>query len=594
MAEKKSQIKGVFNWTFFAVVIACLILVNIVSSFVNTRIDATKDNRFSLSNGTIEYLENEDNFNNRLLLKIYLDGNLPASLSYFKEAIEDKLKEFKEHTGKRIEYEFINPNAGTEGENRELWENLYNKAQGIIPMDITYSKEGSQSQMTVWPGALIEYGGSTVNVIQFLPGTTIGKPYQMEGMGEVIQNSVNNLEYILVSSIRKAVEDKKPVIGILQGHGELNFQQTQRARALISPYYVLREIDIKDSLAALNGVDGLIIANPKSQISDKELYIIDQFVMRGGRLMCFLDALKIPEDTLQATGITHTLRNKTGLDKMLFDYGLKINDNLVIDAQCAPKAVPFAKQSIIPWFYNVLASTTSHPIARNLEPVSLEYVNEIQFVGNSETIALTPVLTSSTNSTRTGMAPMVSLAMPLNYGKDPKLVPNPKEETNKLCLAGLAEGYFTSHFKNRIVDDFVNSPLIKYNEKSSKEGKVFLVGNGRFIENDFDSTLNAKGTQYIYKPKPYNDLRFDPKVAEMGIRLFYGNPEFFQNTVDYLMGDNSVLDIRSRQIDIHKIDKSKLVTSAGFYKTINMILPSAVVLLLALMFFYIRKKKYAQ
>ena len=593
MKENKSAIKGVFNWTFFIILVVSIVLINIIATFVNTRLDATKDKRFSLSNGTITYLENEDNFKNRLFIKIYLSGNLPSDLQYFKDAIEDKLKEFKQFSGKRIEYEFIDPNTGTEAEQQELFENLYNKGKGIMPMDIVFSKDGQQSQMLAWPGAVIEYGGSSVNIIQFLPGTTPGKPYQLNGMQSIIQNSVNNLEYILISSIRRAVEQKKPIIGFLKGHGELTFAETQRARALISPYYILRDVEIKDSLAALNDLDGLVIAQPKSQFSDKELYIIDQFVMRGGRLMCFVDALSLSEDSLNTNGNTHSMRTNSNLNRMLFDYGLKINENYLVDVNCTPKVVPTAKQTVIPWYFSVLASPTIHPISRNLEPVKLDYVSEIQFVPK-EKVALTPILTSSTNSMPTGLAPMVSLGMPMNYGKNPRFAADIEDEQNKLCLAGLAEGFFESHFKNRIIDAFANNPLARFKDKSTKEGKVFVVANGSFIRNDYDSTLNADGSQYMYRPKPYNDLRFDPELMELGIRIFYGNQEFFQNSVDYLMGDNSVLDIRSRQIDIHQIDMEKVKLSSGYYKTLNLVLPNLIVALIAIFFFYIRKRKYTR
>jgi len=589
MENQKNKLKGIFNWTFFSIVVAGVVIFNIVASFMNYRVDATNDKRYSLSNSTISYLKSEEKLDNRLYIKIYLDGKLPSDLSYFRDAVEDKLKEFKEYAGKRIEYEFIDPSKGTEGEQQELFENIYAKGKGIVPMDILFSKDGQQSQMLVWPGALIEYEGSTKNVIQFLPGTPLGKPVRLENLGQTIQNSLNNLEYILMTSIRRSVEKMKPIVGILQGHGELTYGETQRARALISPYYSIRDITINDSLAALDDVDGLIIARPKSKFSDRDLYVIDQFVMRGGKLMCFMDALEFNEDTLMSTGISHTNRYSTGLDKILFDYGLKLNDNFVIDVRCAPKVVPLAKQTLIPWYYHVLATPTPHPISRNLEPVSLSYVSEIQFVDNDD-IALTPVLTSSTNSTRTGLAPMISLGMPMNYGKNPKLVIDPENDVNKLCIAGLAEGFFQSHYKNRIVDEFAKNPLIKYKEKSSKEGKVLLVGNGRFIQNAYDTMMGRDGL--MFKPKEYNDLRFDPKLMEMGVEIFYGNQEFFQNAVDYMMGDNSVLDIRSKQIDIHQIDNEKVTESAGFYKWINMLLPCLIIVLLSLVFFYIRKRKY--
>lgn len=593
MAEKNKYTKGLFNWTLLGVTIVAIVLINVISSFLNKRIDMTQDHRYSLSQGTIDFLENKDNFENRLSIKIYLEGNLPAELKHFRDAVENKLKELKEYAGDRIEYQFINPNVGSEGEQQALFESLYAKGKGIIPMDVVYMKDGEQSQMMLWPGAVIDYGGSTVQNIQFLPGTSPGKPYNLDGLTDIIENSINNLEYILISSLRRATQQTKPRVAFLQGHGELTFAETQRARALIAPYFAIADITINDSLAALENVDGLIIARPTQRFSDKELYIIDQFVMRGGRLMCFLDALNLNEDSLNMNGMTHTTRAETGLERMLFDYGLKLNENYVVDARCAPKAVPFAKQSLIPWFFHVLATPTKHPISRNLEPVSLEFANEVQFVGNSKN-ALTPILTSSTNSNVTGLAPLVSLAMPLNYGKNPELVANPESEVNKRCLAGLAEGKFDSHYKNRIVEEFANNPIAKYQEKSTKEGKVVLIGNGRFIRNDYDSMPSRDGKGYMYRPTEFNNLRMDAELAQVGVPIYYGNQEFFQNLTDYMMGDQSVLDIRSRQIDIHAIDQEKIKADSDFYKIINLLLPVGLVLLFAAIMAYIRKRKYVK
>lgn len=595
MAEKKKFLKGLYNWTFLSIIVAGLLLVNIISSFVYKRYDMTADKRYSLAEGTINFLEDTEKFSGRMNIKIYLDGNLPADLAHFKNAVEDKLKEFKQYAGNRIEYQFINPNEGTEAEQQELFQNIFAEGKGILPMELVYMKDGSQTQMMVWPGAIIEYGGSTVQSVQLLPGSKTGRPYQLDGMGELIQNSINNLEYMLTSSLRRATLDKKPRIAFLHGHGELTFPQTQRARALISPYYSLADVTINDSIAALDNIDGLIIARPRTRFSAKDLFVIDQFLLRGGRLMCFIDALNINEDSLKMTGQTHTTRyDNLKIDDMLFDYGIKINPNYVIDVRCVPMAVPMAKQSMIPWFFNVLATPTSHPISRNVEPISLNYTSELQFVNQSSSVALTPVLTSSTNSNVTGLAPMISLMIPLNYGKNPELAPNPESESNKKCIAGLAEGMFRSHFRNRIVDEYAKNPSAKILDSSQVEGKIFVIGNGRFIANEYDSMPNKIGDAYMYRPKQINTLQFNEDLINLNIPHFFGNQEFFQNLTDYMMGDNSVLDIRSRQIDIHEIDTEKVKLEAGFYKIVNVGLPIVIILILAFILNWIRTRKYAK
>jgi ABC-2 type transport system permease protein len=595
--ESKNRLgfKGIFNWSFLVIVLVGIVFVNIIASFINFRYDATEDKRYSLSDGTISYLSNENHFKDRISIKIYLEGNLPAEIKRFRNAVEDKLKEFKQYTGKRLEYQFIDPMTGNEADQQALFENLYNKSKGIIPMDVTYLKDGSQSQMLLWPGAVIDYLGSTVNYVQFIPGTPQGKYYNLNEQFEAqIQNSINNLEYMLISAIRRSTQQKKPRIAFIQGHGELTSAQTQRVRSLISPYYKVEDVYLNDSLDALKDVNGVIIARPTSAYSEKDKYILDQFLMKGGRLMCFLDKLYLNKDTLNLTGVTHTMRYNLELDKMLFDYGIKINDNYVLDVRCAPKAIASTKQPLIPWFFDILASQSKHPIARNLDPVILRFASEIQFVGNN-TNAVSPILTSSTNSTLTGLAPLVSLGISMNYGPKPILVQDPDDEANKICLAGMIEGMFESHFKNRLVEAFAKNPESKFKEKSTKEGKIFVVGNGSFIENKYDSMPDKKGG-YLFRAKAFNELRFDEAMAGIqGMQpLVYGNQEFFQNLVDYMMGDNSVLDLRSKQIDIHAIDKEKLKLEAGFYKGLNMILPSGIVIVFALVLFYIRKKKYTR
>jgi gliding-associated putative ABC transporter substrate-binding component GldG len=294
-------------------------------------------------------------------------------------------------------------------------------------------------------------------------------------------------------------------------------------------------------------------------------------------------------------GETHSERyanGNLGIDKMLFDYGLSLQDNYVMDVNCAPKIVPFEDVKVVPWFFHVFATPTAHPISRNLDPVSLKYAGEIKFVNNNPNVALTPILTSSTNSTATGLAPMVNLRFPVNYGRNPELVPNPDNEINKKCLAGLAEGMFESHFKSRISPEFAKNPDSKFLSTSKAEGKVLLVGNGRFIANKFDSMPSRTSNGFMYRPQKINDLQFDQELIKLKFPHFFGNQEFVQNMADYMLGDNSVLDIRSRQIDIHEIDREKVKRDATFYKLLNVGLPIVLIILLGFIMSNARRIRY--
>ena len=319
--------------------------------------------------------------------------------------------------------------------------------------------------------------------------------------------------------------------------------------------------------------------------------------MRGGRLMCFLDKLSLPMDTLNRYGVSPTTRIETGLDKLLFDYGLKLMDNYVMDRNCLPKPVRMEKQAMIPWFFNVLATPTNHPIARNLDPVSLEYTNEVQLIPseNNEYI-VTPILTSSSNSVATGMAPQVSFMTPIEYGNEP-LVPNPDNPNNAKCLAALSAGKFKSYFRTRIVDEFAKNPESNYLEKSKTEGKVLLVGNGRFFENRYDSMPKGLRSDSVFKYRPkldVNDLKQNFELVQARYQHVIGNQEFYQNLTDFMMGEHSVMDIRSREIGIHAIDTEKVKADSGFYKLLNVGLPIVIILLLALVMNIMRKRKFSR
>ena len=589
--------KGLYNWTVLGLLAAVLVLLNFIGSMLYFKLDMTKDQRYSLANSTVTYLSDKKNFENRISIQIYLDGNMPSELKNFQNALKDKLKDFKRIAGTRIEFLFTDPNVGTEDEINALRAQLYDRGKGILPLEINYLKDGTQSQMLLFPGALLSYsvnGITKEGVVQFLPGTQPGRPYALEQMSEMIENALNNLEYNLLSAMRRLTQTSKPTIAFLQGHGELNPAETMRARALISPYYQIKDVALNDSIAALKDVDGLIIADPQTPFSQKDLYLIDQFVLRGGKLLCFMNTLALNEDTLNATGMTHTTRKNLLLDRLLFDYGIKIKENYVLDANCAPKIVPFAETAFLPWFYHMLATPSLHPMTRNVDPISLKYANEIEFVQHPKA-QLTPILTSSSNAIPSGLQPLVNLALPLNYGKNPKLVDNPEDEINKLCVAGLSEGFYQSHFKNRIVAEFANSKDANYLEESQKETKILVVGNGSFIRNSYDSILDPqKINSYLYRPIAINELKVDAELAQRRIPIIFGNQELFQNMVDYMMGDNSVLDIRSRQIDIKEIDKEKIKSSSLFYKSMNMMLPLLLILALAFIMNWIRQRRYTR
>jgi gliding-associated putative ABC transporter substrate-binding component GldG len=601
---KKFKWKGIFNWGFFLGVLAVLILINIIGALVNVKMDMTEDSRYSLAKGTENFLADEKNFENRISLKIYLEGDLPAEIQRFRNAIEDKLKDFKSIAGKRIEYQFINPNEGHANKKEEYFflRGIFEK--GILPTKVVYVKNGVQSQLILWPGAEVTYTSNGVvkeTYIQFLPGTPNGEPIDLNRINPILENSLNNLEYNMLSALRKISQKDKKRLAFLQGHGELNEHETMNARAVLSPYFYLTSLSFnsKESLNELNELDGLIIANPTKPFSSMDLYFIDQFVMNGGRLMVFMNTLSHQEDSLAKNFMDHTIRRNLTLDKMLFDYGVNIHENYVFDRICGYRKVRMDNASSLSWPYHVLASPSLHPITRNIDPVSLEYANELQLI-ETPGVKLTKVLTSSSNANRSGLAPQISLMDFQIFGENPAFVENPEDPINKITLAAMIEGTIPSHFINRDViinvdtlASYIPANYRKKQLKSKEETKVFVVGNGTFIANEYDSIFRGGKYEYVSSPPfPFNALKYS-KVNDLNGRpLIYGNQEFIQNMVDYMMGDNSVLDIRSRQIEFKEMDKMKLQAEGSSIRYMNLFLPITLVGFIAALMMLSRKRKY--
>ena len=193
---KKNLTKGLFNWTVLALIGLAIVLVNVIGSFLYYKIDMTKDQRYSLAPSTETFLENKDNFENRISIQIYLEGNMPSEIKHFQTALKDKLQDFKRVAGNRIEYLFTDINVGSEEEINAMRAQLYDKGKGIMPLEILYMKDGTQSKVMLFPGAIMSYtvnGVTKENMVQFLPGTQPGHPYSLEEMNEVIETSLNNL-----------------------------------------------------------------------------------------------------------------------------------------------------------------------------------------------------------------------------------------------------------------------------------------------------------------------------------------------------------------------------------------------------------------
>lgn len=591
MNQKKIGHK-LYDWGGLSAIIVGIIFLNIIASFFFWRWDLTEDKRYSLTEQTKNFLSNEDNFSDKVLFKVYLEGNLPSDLKQIRNAVEDKLRDFTIYAGNRIEYEFIDPNEGSEIDVNDLGKILYDKGNGIRPTDLTIQSVNQVNNLLVWPGAVITYQGETKGYVQFFNRSRIHSAENLDGL---VQGAINDLEYNLLNGLRLAVADRKPVIGFLQGHGEWNENRTMVFRSMLQKNYATKNVTINDSIGALDKLDGLIIAGPKQRFSEKDKYVIDQFLMNGGKLMYFVDPVKVDQDSLFLNGHTQTTSRALNIADQLFRYGIRLNEDLVVDGQCGPNYIPGHPQKIMPWYFFPVANGTDHPVSKNIDPVILRYASSLEFVGNDANNKI-KLLESSGNTTIRKSPVRVDYRF---VDLEPEFAVDPENPANRALMAGIVEGDFSSNFRNRLVEEFAKNPEAKFREESVKPSKILVVGDGDLVTNKYDSIYSKSQGKWDFRPVNFDEFKFDqfdPNMnAGKSMPMFvYGTAEFLLNAVDYVMGDESVLGVRARSITIRPLNEEKINNEARFWQFINIAVPLILVSIVGLIFFVIRKRKFAR
>jgi ABC-2 type transport system permease protein len=571
----------------FSAIVGIIFLVNVIASFINLRFDLTEDKRYTLSENTIELLEKDDRFKDRIFFKIYLDGDLPADMQIIRNSIQNTLDEFIAYSGDKVQYEFIDPNGEDDDSyNREVQDKLYNKGEGILPTRVQNFESTSAEEFYIWPGAIVEFGGVTADVVQFFDRPTIVLGENLKGL---VDNTVNDIEYKLISAIRRVTNTQPKSIGFLQGHGELSEQRTQEVRTALKKDYRVGDIEIEGKIHALDEIDALVIAKPTERFSEKDKFVIDQFIMRGGKVMWLIDPISFNEDSLVFTGETYGFSADLNLQNdLIYKYGARVNNDLVIDNVCTHEFIPplHMRAPGAPWYFYPLIQTGQHPIVRNLDPIKMEYASSVEAVNENDTKVKKTVLLKSSSESKRLLAPVR-----INYGfiadQFKPDFSNPKFGNNSMAV--LLEGEFSSPFQGRISTAFTESDAYK-TKYTSVPNKMIVIGDGDFIDGSY--TFYQKGVKKM-APLPLNVDRFQVTTKNGSPKFHYGNKEFFLNAIDYLMGDASLLSIRSKSISLRMLDDAKVKSEKGFWKALNVIFPLFFILVLGVVLLIVRKRKYA-
>lgn len=552
----------------FGVLVIVLVIVNIVGSFFNTRIDLTGDKRFTLSDKTVQLMKSiEDD----VFVQVYLTGDLPSGFKRLEIATRDLLNDLRSISGGKIHYQFIDPLSEKSIEERKaIYADMMKK--GIQPTNIQTAGGDAYSEKIIIPGATVFYKGreSTVNLLLNEQGVAAQR---------ALNNSVSRLEAKLSTAIERVTKENRSRIAFVRGHGELPLYRIYDFVSSVSDFYQTDTLVLESMVSIPKEISLLIIAKPTSPFSEKDKFKIDQYVMNGGSVLWLLDALRADMDSLQVKPSFLATDYNLNLEDLLFTYGARLNPVLLMDLQCVP--VPLLTNYInnqpefrlFPCYYfPVFTPSAKHVITKDVDAVVSLFAATIDKPEISN-ITQTTLLASSAYSRQAFTPWLVDFKV---LKQEPV-----RSEFNKkgLSTAVLLEGSFRSVFQNRIspalsaiLRDSLNTPL----RETGAPAKQIVIADGDMIANDFSSNGQPFTLGYYKYTK---DL--------------FANKKFLQNCVDYLTGNEHRIDMRAKDIKLRLLDAEKVKAERTKWQLINVALPIVVVVLFGVMYAYIRLRRYA-
>jgi ABC-2 type transport system permease protein len=541
-----------------------LFILNIASSSFFERLDFTKEKRYSLSENTKELLSKIEE---PLQVTVYLEGDFPAGFKRLRNSTRDLLADYRAYSNNKIRYDFVNPSSGDQETQQQIYQDLIEK--GLEPTNLTVDNEGGRTQKIIFPAALITYKGGQIAVNLF-------QNKQNTSPEEVLNNSVQNLEYAFTSAIKKVLSGGKPRIGFTEGHGELTDLQLADAMTALQYGYEPGRVDLKSiTFEGLDKMKLLIIPKPDLEFTEAEKYKIDYFLMRGGSIFWAVDNVHAELDSLKRVGSQLAFAKKLNLDDMLFKYGIRINYDLIADMNCSqiPLSVGNmggqAQIQLVPWlFYPVFIPGSNHPLVKNLDGIRSEFANTIDTIAVPE-VKKQVILSTSPFNRLLRIPSLISLQM-VEQEPDPESF-----KSTPKSVGVLLEGLFPSVFVNRPVPEGVNEQ-IKMPSKSVP-AKMIVVSDGDILKNQISSKDGS--------PFP---LGFDRYTEQQ-----FGNKNFLLNIADYLTDDSGIIELRNKEIKIRLLDKVRIRSEKLSWQLINIIVPLLLIGIFAVLYHLYRKKRFA-
>ncbi|EAZ96420.1 possible gliding motility protein, possible ABC-related protein [Flavobacteria bacterium BAL38] len=560
MKDNKSQALKQLGIVFLAIIV-----INLISNFFFKRFDLTQDKRYTLSETTLNIVKEVDS---PLYIEVYLEGNFPPEFKRLQNETKQLLEEFTAYNSNII-FNFKNPIEKEETRVEKMKE-FY--AKGMQPLSITVEDKGKQSQEVVFPWAQATYGDkyAKIGLLKNLMGASTEQK---------VISSVQHLEFGFAEAINKISKEKQKKIAVIKGNGELqdafiaDFVRSTRESYYIGTF-TLDSVSKQptQTLEALKKYDLAVIAKPTEAFTEAEKQVLDQFIMNGGKTLWLLDVVKADMDSLyNETGTILAADRELNLTDMFFKYGIRINPLLVKDEYATPIKLASGNQGSetqmqeYTWkFSPFIYPTSTNPIVKNMEGIKFEFASPIEIL--KKDIKKTVLLSSSEYSKTVGTPSPISLDMVTE-----ETTPEEYEGKGLLPVAVLMEGKFNSMYKNRVLP-FKDNTF----QASGKDNKMIVISDGDVIKNQLD-----KGVPL--------ELGFDKWTNQL-----YGNKDFLMNCVNYLLDDNGLINIRSKDVDLPLLNKEEVYKNYSLAQLITVGLPIVILAIFGFLFTYLRKRKYSK
>ncbi len=558
------------------IIIIFLLLINWLAATFHTRIDFTNEKRFTLSAATKKLIGELDA---PVRIDVFLKGSFPSGFKKLSNSAAEILQEFKEIAGNKIQYNFIGPDELVSNTNTTWGDTLI--AMGLAPINIKAQIKSGEQQQYAFPAAIVHYKENEIPVLLFEKKGITDKNVT----GSITYSELNSaealLEYKFADAISKLTQALRPMIAYSIGNGEPGDARSfDLAQDVLLKDYDLRTINLNKQLCNADTFKLLMIVKPIKSFTEEEKLKIDQFVMRGGKLLMFVDKLEAELDSLQSMSNQVVAYDRNlEINDLLFKYGVRINSDLVMDLQC--DFLPFVtngsdQMEYLHWnYFPLFESKSNHVINKNLSLVSSQFVNSIDTV-EAEGIKKTILLSSSPNARTIATPALISGNENVNSPEDAKF------KKANIPVAVLLEGKFQSLFSNRLSQAMIDT-LAQY-------GTVFqpdcFANNKIIVVADGDMVLNSVGKD---GPLPMGVNRY---TAGTQYAYQFANKDFLKNCLDYLINPSGLADAKSKDYSLRMLDTKKVNAQKGFWQLINIAIPIILVMLLAILFQFVRKRKY--